>query len=269
MPGLAFELGGPAQGPLLLLLHGFLGSRRDWAPVAARLSGPFRTLACDLPGHGETADPGEASLWTMAGCAAELARLLRAAGGGPAAVLGYSLGGRLALQLAVEHPAQVAAAVLISASPGLEDPQARAARRADDEALALRLEESGLDSFLDEWYRLPLFAALRGRRSFPEVLERRRANVPRLLARSLRGMGLGCQRSLWEELPGLRAPLLALAGGRDPKFAGIARAMAETCPGAEARIIPGCGHALLEENPAAVAQLAAAFLEAREGFRAR
>jgi 2-succinyl-6-hydroxy-2,4-cyclohexadiene-1-carboxylate synthase len=246
---LAREESGPTGAPVLLLLHGFLGSRRDWDPVVAALSRSHRCIAVDLPGHGETAR-----------CVAALAALLAERGGG--AVAGYSLGGRLALQLAVEHPRAVSRAVVISGTPGIAGECARGQRRNQDEGAARRLEQAGLAAFLDEWYRMPLFEALREHSRFPEVLARRRRNDPLLLARSLREMGTGTQRSLWEDLPVLEAPLLLLAGERDEKFTDIVFDMAARCPKAEAVIVRGRGHALIEEDPEAVAREIEGFLAA-------
>ena len=260
MTPLAHDEHGLPGAPALLLLHGFMGSRRDWSPVVDALAPTHRCIAVDLPGHGETGAPKDESLWTPDGCVAALAGVLRAAGGG--SVVGYSLGGRLALQLAIEHPAVVARAVLASASPGIAGECGRAQRRNMDEGLARRLETQGLEPFLEEWYRLPLFAALREHPRFPEVLERRRRNDPRLLARSLRTMGTGSQRSLWGDLRGLNTPLLLLAGEHDPKFTDIAFDMAARCPRAEAVVLRGRGHALVEEDPEAVAREIESFLAA-------
>jgi len=255
---LVFEKTGPPAAPVVLLLHGFMGSRRDWSPVAEVLARTHRCIAVDLPGHGATGAPADEAFWTPEGCVAALAELLVRSGGG--FVVGYSLGGRLALQLAVEHPDLVARAVIISASPGIADEGARRLRRGEDEHRACRLETQGLEPFLDDWYRLPLFAPLREHPRFPEVLERRRHNDPRLLARSLRTMGAGSQRSLWGDLDGLRAPLLFLAGERDPKFAALALDAVALCRHAEAVILRGRGHALVEEDPEAVAEETEAFL---------
>lgn len=258
MSALASEVTGPAVAPALLLIHGFLGSRRDWDPVVAALSGSHRCVAVDLPGHGETGAPAEETLWSPAGCVASLAAIVEAQGGG--AVAGYSLGGRLALQLAVEHPGLVTSAVIVSATPGIADEEERRARRAADEERARRLETAGLDAFLDEWYRLQLFVPLREHPAFPDVLSRRRRNDPRLLARALRALGTGSQRFLGGELPGLRTPLLLLAGERDPKFTDIAFEVVARCPAAEAVVVRGRGHALVEEDPEAVAREIAGYL---------
>jgi 2-succinyl-6-hydroxy-2,4-cyclohexadiene-1-carboxylate synthase len=260
MTPLAHDEHGPPGAPALLLLHGFMGSRRDWSPVVDALAPTHRCIAVDLPGHGETGAPEDESLWTPDGCVAALAGVLRAAGGG--SVVGYSLGGRLALQLAIGHPAAVARAVLVSASPGIAGECGRAQRRNMDEGLARRLETQGLEPFLEQWYLLPLFAALREHPRFPEVLDRRRRNDPRLLARSLRTMGTGSQRSLWGDLRGLNTPLLLLAGEHDPKFTDIAFDMAARCPRAEAVVLRGRGHALVEEAPEAVAREIESFLAA-------
>ena len=266
---LAFEERGLPTAPTVMLLHGFMGSRLDWSPITEVLARTHRCIAVDLPGHGATGDPAAAarlapegsceSLWTPDGCVTELAGILAAAGGG--SVVGYSLGGRLALQLAVEHPDLVARAVIISASPGIADEGARRARRGEDEHRACRLETQGLEPFLDDWYRLPPFAPLREHLRFPEVLERRRRNDPLLLARSLRTMGTGSQRPLWGDLAGLRTPLLLLAGERDPKFNDLAFNTVALCPRAEAVVLRGRGHALVEEDPEAVAEETEAFLD--------
>jgi len=249
---LAFEATGPPAAPVVLLLHGFLGSRRDWAPVVAALAPTLRCLLVDLPGHGATGEPADENLWTPAGCVAALAGLLAAAGGGN--VVGYSLGGRLALQLAVEYPDLVARAVCVAATPGIADETARQLRREQDERLARRLETQGLEPFLDDWYGQPLFTELRKQPGFAAVLERRRCNDPRLLARSLRTMGPGSQRSLWDDLPGLQTPVLFLAGEHDAKFTALALDAVAICRQSEAVVLRGRGHALVEEDPVAVAR---------------
>jgi 2-succinyl-6-hydroxy-2,4-cyclohexadiene-1-carboxylate synthase len=258
-------LSGPPGAPVVVLLHGFLGSSADWDATVRLLAPRLRTLAVDLPGHGETAEPGEDDVWSMEGCAAAVAGLLDSHGVARAAVAGYSLGGRVALHLAVRHPERVSRLVLLSASPGLADEAALAARREEDERRAARLEREGLEAFLADWYRQPLFAGLPGRPRFPDLLARRRRNDPLLLARSLRRMGLGAQRPLHGELGRLRMPLLILAGERDPKFVAIAGETAAACPGAEVRVLPGCSHALVEEAPEAVARELLRFLGTQGG----
>jgi 2-succinyl-6-hydroxy-2,4-cyclohexadiene-1-carboxylate synthase len=208
----------------------------------------------DLPGHG-----GSGGVRVGFGRAAVL---LGAAGGGGAYV-GYSLGGRLCLRLALDRPDLVEGLVLVGASPGIADPVARAERRAADEALAAEVERDGVAAFLDRWLAGPLFATLgAGAAGRAERL----ANAPEGLAYALRRLGTGVQEPLWDRLAGLRPPALLLAGERDAKFAALAHQMAAAIgPGARVALVPGAGHAAHLERPAATAALIEAFLAGVEG----
>ncbi|WP_412067993.1 alpha/beta fold hydrolase [Rubrivirga sp. IMCC43871] len=231
----------------LVLLHGFLGRGADWDAVREHLPVRGDVLAPDLPGHGARADasPDDTTM------DAEADRLV-AGLDGPADWVGYSLGGRLALHLAVRHPKAVRRLVLVSASPGLRSETERAARRATDASRAASLLRD-FPAFVDAWYRMPLFA-------LPEPLRRRLTadrlahNDPAGLARSLEGMGTGAQPSHWAALDGISAPTLAVAGARDAKFVALAAAMA-AAPAIRAATVPESAHLLPAERPAALASL--------------
>lgn len=242
---------GPEGGPAVLLLHGFLGRGADWDPVALRLARHLRLLAPDLPGHGRALGLPDGA-YTMDGAADALVATLDAAGIDRAAFVGYSMGGRLALHLVLRHPARVDRLVLLSASPGLCTEEERAARRALDAERAEEIQRD-LPGFLDRWYRMPLFETLTEAQRARLVRERAR-NAPAELARSLVGMGTGVQPSHWEHLRRIRVPAWAVAGARDGKFVGVARAMAAEGP-FEAVVLPGLGHALIEERPLALAHI--------------
>jgi 2-succinyl-6-hydroxy-2,4-cyclohexadiene-1-carboxylate synthase len=238
-------------GERVVLVHGFTQTLAAMEPLARPLRERHEVVRVDLPGHG-----GSAAIRVGF---AEAARLLGRAGG-HAAYLGYSLGGRLCLRLALDRPDLVRALVLVGASPGLDDPAERAARRASDDALAAELERIGLERFLDRWLAQPLFATL--------PLERagradRLANTTQGLAASLRLHGTGAQEPLWDRLAGLRPPARLLAGAADAKFAALAERMAATI-GSSARValIPGAGHAAHLERPDEVAALVRDFLNA-------
>jgi 2-succinyl-6-hydroxy-2,4-cyclohexadiene-1-carboxylate synthase len=241
-------------GERVVLVHGFTQTLAAMEPLAARLRDCYRVVRVDLPGHGGSAVPGAGF--------AEAAALLGETGGS-AAYLGYSLGGRLCLRLALDRPELVRALVLVGASPGLDDPAERAARRASDDALAAELERVGLERFLDRWLAQPLFATLP-----PERAGRadRLANTTRGLAASLRLHGTGAQEPLWDRLAALRPPTLLIAGALDAKFAALAERMAERIgPAATVTLVPGAGHAAHLERPDEVAALVRGFLTTEAG----
>ena len=252
---------GDSQDAAVLLLHGFMGSANDWADVMGRLEDAYHSLAVDLPGHGASTGLADAA-YTMDGAAQALVDLLDERGVERCAVVGYSMGGRLALYFAMRFPARCRKLVLESASPGLATAQQRLARRKVDEARAVRLETQDFEAFLNQWYRQPLFASLAPHKALTEqMIERRLANDPRELARSLRGMGTGGQPSLWERLSGWRVSTVAIAGARDPKYVEIARRMAALSPRMNAAVIPEAGHNVHAEQPRRFATLLHAFLE--------
>jgi len=166
-------------------------------------------------------------------------------------LVGYSMGGRLALYFSGIYAMRVDRLVLESASPGLQDEKDRTARRERDARLAQELEQGDLDRFLDNWYAQPLFETIKQDRArFETMLRRRKEQDARQLAKSLRGMGTGNQPSLWHELPSHRIPAVLIAGEHDAKYCGIAATMAEACAAMEVDIVPGCGHNVHFENPA-------------------
>jgi len=259
---LGYTLSGDARPPTVLFLHGFMGSSEDWRSVMAALDGRYRCLAVDLPGHGASLGlPPED--YTMEGAVRNLLGLLDELNIERPALVGYSMGGRLALYLALRHPEWCAGLFLESASPGLENAAEREARRRSDEEQAVRLESGDLASFLYDWYRQPLFASLSRHEGLVEaVIEARSRNDPGELARSLRGMGTGNQPSLWDELGALRVPALAVAGELDERYAGVAGRMASLDPRIRSAIVTGAGHNVHLEVPEAYLALLESFLDA-------
>lgn len=255
------SLGDP-QAPTLIFLHGFLGSGRDWLPVAEAFSSTHHILLPDLPGHGAHTrrDPGALDFESLS---AELAGFVQSFSGVRPVLIGYSLGGRLALHFACSHPAQAGALILESASPGLTDPTERAARAAQDDALAGRLRSGGLAAFVESWYRADLWRSLRSR---PDLLAQisgdRLGGDAVWLARVLSELSPGRMPPLWDCLPGLRLPVLLLAGDLDPKYPAVLRRAGALIPNAVHTLIPGAGHNIHLEQPEAFIQALRPFLEA-------
>lgn len=235
-----------------VVLHGFTGSAAAMAPLTTRLSNPV--LALDLPGHGSGPISDDPANYTMAaavaGVVSATAHLERFA------LVGYSLGGRVALHVALTHPDRVAALALIGARAGIDESFERAERIAADEALADRIESEGIEWFADYWADLPLFATQRSRllpEQQAEVQAQRLACDPRGLAHSLRGMGAGAVEPIGCRLGELAMPCALIAGADDTKFVGIAQQMAAVVPQAVVCLIPNAGHATHLEAPDATA----------------
>jgi 2-succinyl-6-hydroxy-2,4-cyclohexadiene-1-carboxylate synthase len=234
----------------LVLLHGFTQTGRSWQPIAHALAGRYRAVAPDLPGHGDFAERRPAS---FAGSDAYLRAL---ADGRPITLAGYSMGGRVALHAALLLGPLVVRLVLIGASPGIADPAERAARAADDAALADRIEAIGIEAFVREWGAQPLFAGVP--RGVAELAgEDRLRNTVSGLAAALRGLGTGVMPSLWDRLGELTIPVDLVVGERDEKFRGIAERMEAALPDARLHVVPGAGHAVHLEAPDAVVDVLA------------
>jgi 2-succinyl-6-hydroxy-2,4-cyclohexadiene-1-carboxylate synthase len=261
MTGLGYTVSGAPHRPAILFLHGFLGSGADWADTISAFDERFCCVAPDLPGHGASLGlPPEH--YTIGGTTRVLTGLLDELDIEHPTLVGYSMGGRLALYLALRCPDRCSGLFLESASPGIDDSAERRARREADERRASALQSGDLEDFLVDWYRKPLFASLSRHEGLVEkIIDARSRNDPGELARSLRGMGAGSQPSLWEELAGLRVPTLAVAGALDEKYAGISHRMAALNPGVRTAAVPGAGHNVRLEAPDVYLALLQDFLE--------
>ncbi len=240
-----FTIRGDKRQPVLLFLHGFLGNCEDFDAIVPHLSDNFCCLSVDLPGHGQTQVAEEN--YTMSNTAELVVRLLDRLDISQCHLVGYSMGGRLALYLALQFPDRVLKTVLESASPGLKTQSERLARKQHDATLADRLE-SDFPAFLADWYEQPLFRSLKQHPNFEQTFQQRLKNRPSELAKSLRYMGTGEQPSLWNRLKRHQNPLLLLVGARDRKFITINQEMAHLCQTAHLAIIPMVGHTIHVEN---------------------
>ncbi len=233
-------------GERIVLVHGFTQTGRSWGPVADELCGTYEVVTVDAPGHGDsagiTADIGDGAA-------------LLGATGGQAIYLGYSMGGRLCLRLALDRPDLVTRLILLSTTAGIANEMERANRQAADETLAAAIERDGVDRFLQSWIAQPLFATL----DEPDLEDRRR-NTATGLASSLRMAGTGAEPAVWERLGELSMPVLVIAGALDAKFVALAEQLAASIPNATLAVIPDAGHAVHLERPADVVAAVRAFI---------
>ena len=228
----------------VVCLHGFMGAGTDWLPLVDRLRDRYQVDLVDLPGHGESVE-FPPSIYTWNGALEELQKILR----GASAVVGYSMGGRLALAATLSAPTDLRAAVIISSSAGLESEEERRRRRALDEQRARQLVSLGAPAFLEEWYRQPLFASLRKQPALLKKLIDQRRGLPNEWARALCGLSVAEQPSYWDRLPTSLVPALFVAGQEDPAYAVHARRAADLSPRGSLFMVPAAGHLPQEEAP--------------------
>jgi 2-succinyl-6-hydroxy-2,4-cyclohexadiene-1-carboxylate synthase len=256
---LHYKLWGEPSQPKLLFLHGFMGCGSDFAAIIDALLPAFCCLTIDLPGHGQTQvlDAGGYGIETFAPALLSLMHQLHF---DPCHLIGYSMGGRLALHLAYRFPQQFLSVLLASASPGLVTEAERTVRQHQDAVLAASLESEDWPTVLRRWYEQPLFSTFKASKSFTIIFQRRLQNCPHQLAQVLQGLGTGAQPSLWNALPFFKMPMTLIVGALDLKFVQINQQMAAQIPLAQLKIVPACGHVVHAENSAAFIALLQAHL---------
>jgi 2-succinyl-6-hydroxy-2,4-cyclohexadiene-1-carboxylate synthase len=249
--GVNYHIQAQGSGTPLVFLHGFTGCAANWQPIIDLLPAQYWTLAIDLLGHGETDSPADAARYSMEHAAADLASLIEMVFNQPVHLVGYSMGGRLALYFAIHYPQWLTRLTLESASPGLADPAEREARCRSDEQLAQRIVQKGITAFVTEWENLPLFASQHNLQEHvrAQLRQQRLQNNPYGLANSLSGMGTGVQPSLWKQLDQITHPTTLIVGSLDHKFGMIARQMSELIHHARLITIPDAGHTVHLEQP--------------------
>jgi 2-succinyl-6-hydroxy-2,4-cyclohexadiene-1-carboxylate synthase len=259
---------GSCHQPLIVFLHGFLGNCYEFESVTELLNNQFSCLSVDLPGHGKTKVLGGNEFYTMEKTALSLINLLDELKISKAFLVGYSMGGRLALYLALHFPHRFAKVVLESSSPGLKTTTERWERVKSDEAIARKLnrivEKSDLMMFLSKWYSQPIFGKIKNHPDFPNLIQKRLENNPAELAKSLRFMGTGCQPSLWENLLDNSIPLLLLVGEYDDKFISINKEMVRLGKLCQLKVISNAGHNVHFEQTMAFAEKIRQFFGKRE-----
>ena len=235
-------------GPVVIFVPGFMQRGDAWAPVAGRVGERYPSTCLDFRSHSFEGRLGE----------------LREAAGPGAVPVGYSMGGRLALHLAVRDPERFAGLVTVGASPGIDDPVERERRRRDDEALAAWMERSTIEEVVARWERLPVFQH-QSERLVEAQRPGRLSHDSKLLGHLLRTAGQGVLPGLWDDLGRLPIPVLALAGEHDERYITAARRIALLAPLGDALPVMGAGHAAQLEQPEAVAELLLEFLDQHLG----
>ena len=250
------------EGTPVTLLHGFTQSGRSWHEIVSLMPTGWKWVLPDLRGHGATRVPAGAP-YTMDACTEDLERLWDGLGISRTHLVGYSMGGRLALHVAATRPERLLSLMTIGAHAGLDE-EVREGRRQADEALAQRMETDGLEAFVNYWSSLPMFEGLerRGPSFVAQVRAARMENQVAGLAGSLRGMGAGSMRPVWPDLNGVAASSTFVAGQLDHGYVASARRLAASVPNGRVVIVQRAGHTVHLERPEAFSRLLIAHLEA-------
>lgn len=213
---------GDSRLPPLIFLHGFLGTGEDWEEMLPFFEERYFCIAYDLP---------ESDI--VAAVKKEIEKI------SPKPILiGYSMGGRIALQLQ-EHAAAV---VALSANPGLKSEEQKEIRRKADEEWAQKILHRPWREFLDEWYGQSIFASLHGKPLLKTIIDKRLKSGSRGNAQVMREMSLANQMAVEE----FSVPTLMMYGEEDWKFRDLYSTLPEhVC----VRGIKNSGHCLNQENP--------------------
>jgi 2-succinyl-6-hydroxy-2,4-cyclohexadiene-1-carboxylate synthase len=258
---LHYELTGNPSNPVVVLLHGFMGSSKDWHEIIDLLVDSCLCLAIDLPGHGKSTCLKNPGAYTFSETAAQVVSVMEMTKAVPATVMGYSMGGRIALYVALQYRHACSKLVIESATAGIVDEGERAKRKALDRDRAQEISRGKFEDFVRTWYCQPVFQTLAEN---PERLEtvigQRLLNDPLELSQALDGMGVGMQPSLWGRLHELPIPTLLIAGEKDSKYVGIVQSMAALIPKGRVVSIPETGHNAHLENPDLVAEYTKDFI---------
>ncbi len=236
--------GGSQEGPIWLGIHGFTGTGADFESWFNHLSPELNWEAPDLPGHGRWLGPRDPELCSMEACVAMLEARIEAASR-PVIVVGYSLGGRVALNFAARRSHLIKGLVLIGANPGIREERLRHERLRWEAELCQRLRDEGVEDFMSYWQSLPI---INTQNRIPDHIrlpmrERRLLCNPEGLTQSLRTMGTGSMVSLWDALPNIECPVLYCAGEEDQKYCSMGQEVVEQLPHGQFAALAGAGHA--------------------------
>jgi 2-succinyl-6-hydroxy-2,4-cyclohexadiene-1-carboxylate synthase len=243
------------EGAPVTLLHGFTQSGRSWNELIPKMPERWMWIVPDLRGHGATQTLNGAPC-SMDACTADLEMLWDHLGVERTHLVGYSMGGRLALHVAARRPERILSLLTIGAHAGL-DPDGREGRRHGDESLAERIEKGGVEAFVNYWSSLPMFAGIerRGPNFVAQVRADRLENHAAGLACSLRGMGAGAMEPVWDDLARVRFPCTFVAGQLDHGYVASARRLGATVPHSRVEVVLHAGHSVHQERPDAFARV--------------
>ena len=239
------------EGFPFVLFHGFTGDTTTWEPFYDLWSKNRQVVSIDIIGHGKSDSPADVKRYDMLSVVEDVKKILEILEITKTDMLGYSMGGRLALSFAIQYPELVRKLILESSSPGLQTEEERTNRRKNDEKLCRFIEENGIEQFVDYWENISLFSTQKMLpKQMQEAIKNQRLQNNSLgLCNSLKGMGTGSQASWWEHLQRFHVETLLLTGLQDEKFCSIAKKMEKLMSNAKWISVEQSGHAIHVEQP--------------------
>lgn len=260
--GVSYHVESCGDGFPLLLLHGFTGDYSTWSSFCGDWGKHSKLIMPDILGHGKTDSPHDTKRYSIELLAKDLNSLLHVMGISQVDLLGYSMGGRLALTFAILYPEKVRRLILESSSPGLPTKEEQDFRCMKDNELAEFILEKGVLSFVEYWENIPLFSTMKRQPDqVKEMIRKQRlSNNPRGLAGSLKGMGTGVQPSWWKNLQSIEHQVLLVTGDLDTKFCFIAEKMMGMLKKGTWMTISNSGHANHVEEREKFATIVSDFL---------
>ena len=246
----------------LLFIHGFAGSAEDWNEIVEALSGDFKLVSIDMPGFGKSAKPDEPEYYSQSFGRAVITSVIKQLGLDKVILVGYSMGGRFALDVVAADSQSVIGLILESSAPGIEDEEQRELRVLSDTALANAITEKGMEWFVNYWSGIDLFQSQKELSELKMLQQdhRRLRNTTIALTNSLRAFGAGVMEPLWNYLHTIDVPILLLTGELDSKFTAINGRMSVMFPLCKHIVVKNTGHNIHLENPSEFVNLLKDFI---------
>lgn len=235
----------------IIFLHGFTGSVNDWESIQSKIHNKFTPIFIDLIGHGSSSSPINEEHYSAGSQIKFLYEIIDFLNIDKLFLVGYSMGGRLALQFSLKFPTKVLGLILESTSFGIENGAERAKRVESDKSLAEKITGEGIEKFIDYWYSLPLFNSLKHlpAERFRELKQVRKKNDLNGLKNTLLRFSTGKMKYLIPESKKIRFKVLLIVGDLDKKFKESSKKVVEQIPNSMLKIVPNTGHNVHFEKP--------------------
>ncbi len=249
----------------VLFLHGFTGSSEDWEFIFDFTPQNYLPFAIDLIGHGKTDSPNDPQFYTCTSIVNQINSILNFFNFDKIILVGYSMGGRIALSYSLKNIDKILALVLESTTAGIESIEEKKKRVEQDFLLSEFIINEGVEKFIEYWFNTPLFSELKQLENFNQIIEKRKLNNPIGLANTLKSFSTGLMNSYWDKLNLINFPVLLITGGKDEKYTSQNFLMNNLIPNSRHKIIPNANHNTHLEKPELFTNFVLEFLNKFKG----